>query len=542
MTITARPLRILIFAVLVTLCCGSCDTPTVYIMGGDRDTDSDTDVNSDSPVEADREFVDADIDLDDITDGAPAGPLTLILTNNGPDAAYVKYTRSSAFGLGNGGITVLDANGETMAANPGCTISCDDECSRILCEEQVPAVRQILPGDSMTLTWDGDYYPFEDCETNAGHTATCHRHRHISPGDYCLRFCYSFFLHSDWGMPQRLQEDILNFSRTGEQTCVDIPVSVTEEPQTLRHDFEADLGPNTKEAGYCGQIWTWPLAQPGFVLQGEPYSIPEGSSPVFLMGPRFDEAPPCWRWGEVAGWPQASDNTVQVYGSVFTGQRECPGGSFDKPLHAAIIPPLDAGDWTAYFGSYAMAMNRSHNFTVTPCPSCLECSDGEYSSLREYCIADCGCIDNGAVCDIRAMCMNYCLSSNDCPAGFTCRYSNYTAAAVNACTPLMENFCHGNSDCPKGYICVEDDNGHDHCRREFDTRIVAENHGQGIACGCDDECPGTQSCVRFEDFFTDGFCALICRDNRDCPENWECIGLTQSGIASICMPTNTPGR
>jgi hypothetical protein len=45
-----------------------------------------------------------------------------------------------------------------------------------------------------------------------------------------------------------------------------------------------------------------------------------------------------------------------------------------------------------------------------------------------------------------------------------------------------------------------------------------------------------QSCIKYEFNFTNGFCALTCRDARDCPADWTCLGMTQSGLEAICTP------
>ena len=520
----------------IALCAAGCDNETIHITGGDRDTDDDA---QDSDETSGNDGVD-DAVTDGDTDGnLPAtGGLTITLSNTGSDAAYVTFTGSTKLGAGNGGIEVMKWEAEnTLAVDFGCSVPCEAGCMTIACEAPPEQLRQILPGESMTLTWDGSYYDFEDCEPPLGGIASCFRKRQATAGAYMLHICYSLLMNTrDTGMPERLNGDILDMARMADPVCADVPVQLTENLKTIEHSFAASLGDTKKQAGYCGQIWTWPLAQPGFSMQGEPYYVAEGSSPVFLVKPMFDEEPPCWRWGEVSRRADAATRQAHIIASVFTGMHECPSGPFDKPLHAAIIPPLDAGDWTVMLGAYSYSYRSTHDLTVTACPRCLECPDGEFSPIGAACSADCGCFDAGTVCETFSRCMNYCLSADDCPADYACSFSGYTAAAVNACIPLAEDFCRWDTECPKGHRCIEDDNGFKQCRREMDTRIAKEHYGMGIACGCDAECPGTQSCVRFEDFFTDGFCAIVCRDARDCPENWECMGLTQSGIASICRP------
>jgi|GEM_PF-1750862 len=567
MTFIARPLLILIFAVVAILCCGGCDTPTIYIVGADRDIDIDVDIDtdveidldSDVPVDADPEFVDADIDLDDITDGdinpdgpdGPdtvdipdgvdhegilAGPLTVVLTNTGPDAAYVTYTGSNSLGLDNGGLTLLDRDGNSIPTHPGCTAPCGDECVEIACDQPIPQVRQILPGESMTLEWEGEYYSFESCETDSGGTATCHRQQQAPHGRYSLRFCYSLELRvSDWGMPRRQRDDIIQYASMDDRICINLSLELVRNINYRDYSFAANLDGETKEPGYCGQMWSYSIEQPNMSLQGEPYSIDQGSSPVFLMRPQFDEAPLCYRFGEVMSTVREDDHQVYVHAAVWNGLREC-GGAYEAALHALVLPPLPPGDWTALFGSYATPETLRHDFTVNPCPSCVECPDGEFGSYGDLCSADCGCIDQGAVCGNNISCMNYCLSADDCPPEHGCGHSPYTAAAVHACSPLADNQCQRDDQCLPGHICTADGNGYTRCVRDMDTRIAAGNQGRGIACGCDAECPGMQSCLRFEQFVPDGFCAFICRDNRDCPDNWQCIGMTQSGLASICMP------
>ena len=534
---------------LIVCCAMGCDNEIIHITGTGGDIDAD--VPDGDPVDsdmtdsdvADNDIVDGDdIDGDLITDGdidgetLPAGTLTIMLTNTGTDAAYVKYNQTAKLGAGNGGIAVMKGD-STLVVDSSCTMPCEGGCMQIACDAPPDQLRQIFPGEAMILTWDGGYYTFEDCETPTGGAATCHRKQQVAAGNYTLHFCYSFLMDvSESYLPVRLAGDILDNARVADPICADIDVQIPETAKTVNHVFYASLGIPKKTPGYCGQVWTWPLAQPGIVLQGEPYNVAEGSSPVYLLGAQFDEAPPCWRWGEVNRWVNAATRQANISASVFTGQRECPSGVFDKPLHAAIIPPLEAGDWTVMVGAYSYSYRSTHSLTVTACPICLECPDGEFSAIGGSCSADCGCKDGGSVCETSSLCMNYCLSADDCPAGYACQYSEYTAAAVSACTTLREDLCRWDIECPKGHRCIEDNNSFKQCRREMDTRMVEAQYGQGIACGCDAECPGTQSCVRFEDFFTDGFCAIVCRDARDCPETWECSGLTQSGIASICRP------
>ncbi|MEO1270941.1 MAG: hypothetical protein AAFX99_22870, partial [Myxococcota bacterium] len=137
------------------------------------------------------------------------------------------------------------------------------------------------------------------------------------------------------------------------------------------------------------------------------------------------------------------------------------------------------------------------------------------------------------VCEGR--CAVECRSNRDCPGNWLCE--SFTDGQGARCRLQDQDACRTTSDCPQGQRCIRDGNAFARCLPDLDVRGL-DSEGRGVWCGCDAECPGGQSCVRMEVDLTDGFCALRCRDDRDCPDAWSCLGLTASGLSSICVPSD----
>ena len=61
----------------------------------------------------------------------------------------------------------------------------------------------------------------------------------------------------------------------------------------------------------------------------------------------------------------------------------------------------------------------------------------------------------------------------------------------------------------------------------------------GEDCEIDEDCE-SQRCIRVDAALETGFCSAICTANSDCPEDWACVTLVDSGVDAqqLCVPVD----
>lgn len=495
---------------------------------GDISTDGDQSADGDQPADGD---LSADGDGENDIDGKLPG-IHAELTNRGDQAAYTNriFQEESQRAF-----RILDENHQVLPLRPFCVPQCGEECLEVLCKPSTPEVRQILPGESIEFFWDGLLYEPVGCMTEGYGKLPCYERRAAAAGQYYLQFCFSTLIETDAiSDPQRKPEDIIENVWMADPRCVEYPIELEAGVHQLQADFEASMGEEKKTWRYCGPGWTFSPAPAFEILAGQLNAI-EGNSvviPVQLNEESFSGA--CWRNASMEHYVNESEMEITLHGGIYYSESFCEVSMEDR-IFGHMLGQLKPGTWTAQTQSPITPEADVLVFEVHPCPDCLDCGDMPSAGLNEACTSDCQCIDEAAVCNFN--CQRHCASNSDCPAGTHCRYDDSIAAVTPPkCLPQLENECASHRDCRKGFDCLADDSGWRRCLPDVDTRIIADQYGQGIHCACDVECPGVQSCIRFEFNFTDGFCALRCRNEADCPTDWQCLGLTQSGLQAICIP------
>ncbi|RJO68671.1 MAG: hypothetical protein C4523_07230 [Myxococcales bacterium] len=498
----------------------------------EREVEQEMEAADGDALDGDIDIVDGDHDLSpDGDEEVPPGTLVLRLTNVGSDAAYV--TDNAGSWDGHLGFTLLNAEGQELHLYRGCTIDCSEPCVPIMCEEMPEEVRQILPGSAIEFNWAGEGVEFSTCQSEEYGEVNCNNPSLAPAGNYRLRFCYSTLLDvSPDNLPSR-RGDVLSPARTGETQCQEYPIELTAEGTLYTDTFAATLGQDEKPWAYCGQAWTFtPDWHVEFSYAG---AFREGSSVVLDIQTLAGGTPyPCWRYGGVFGDVQPDSRQITIWGGMFYGQRSCDMWQEEQFVYPVQLPPLPPGEWTANILTMGDWAPSPLTFTVNACPECSECLEGTLAPYGEHCVADCSCADDWAFCSPGRFCQANCLTSLDCGEDLVCGFSMFTEAVQYACSPQSEPECMWDMDCKKGFTCQG--SPVTRCMPDLDTRVLAENHGLGIHCGCDAECPGKQSCVRYEFNFTEGFCALTCHDERECPPGWRCLDMTESGLQAICTP------
>ncbi|RJO65527.1 MAG: hypothetical protein C4523_15865 [Myxococcales bacterium] len=515
----------------------ACDDGTAFRFqkpDGDADSADNFDFDLDPPqTDGDSDSSDSDLsDSDpDGNEGEVDWPILLRMRNAGDQAAYV-HTGGVGWPEENG-FTVLDSAGSTVALSAPCIASCGDPCEPIFCEPAEPQVRQILPGEFIELPWDGMYYRMDSCQNEDFGTVQCAHYEPASEGDYSIRFCWATLLDvmgESW--PERRRGDVLAPAYPDNMECVTSPPMRldAEEHQALDFDFTATLDIR-KPWAYCGQAWSYsPYAPSRFAIEN-----PEGREGRSVVVPIMPEPGGwglgCWRWDGMQQSILADAREVLFRHGSFIGERSCEQ-NIETVAYEHVLPPLDLGEWSLVVDTGAGMTPVETTLTVAACPECLAC-DGPDRDIGGECSGDCDCGD--ALCE--DVCARPCLSNEDCAdTGMHCFWDERSSLPQGRCAPMAESEdeCRYDYDCEKGFLCQTDpDGGVNVCRRTWDMRGIGS--GLGIHCGCDAECPGTQRCVRFQINFTDGFCAVPCRDDRDCGPGWSCLGMTQSGLEAICV-------
>jgi hypothetical protein len=420
------------------------------------------------------------------------------------------------------GISVYDENGEQVIMELPCAARCDS-CQDVACEPPERRVRQLLPGESLTLDWNGAWAMPRSCELD-GRQVGCVEYERPPAGRYEAHFCFSTLLAPDPAGARRRRDDTLVSVDLGPLTCVVKPFELRERGAWVMADLVGD--PVDKAFGYCGQAWEYDRrAVPEF--SGEIPPAAEGGSvavPVSLVRP--DEL--CGEWGWMS-WVER-DRTIALRAGAWLGTRACR-----SDLYVYLLDPLVAGSWRAVITTLIDFMPEPVPFEVEACDGCGQCPEPEVVEIGGTCRGDCACSD-GARC-IGGLCTLYCRSNRDCRPDTLCSAGRVGEPIPSArrCRARQPDECAQNQDCAPGSFCQGDANFSSRCLPDLDKRFLTGEAGRSLHCGCDAECPGAQSCVRFEVNFTQGFCALRCSDQRDCPKNWSCLGETASGLESICV-------
>jgi len=171
-------------ATLIILLC----TPACYAsMEHADDLDVSQDADADSPRDSDADSP----DLPDETPPPPQYSADFIIENASPSGCsscviYLDYTQwyGAMYDL------EMIYNGSALAwSRPGCSESCeyvtDPMMCCIDCAAPIPAVQQLVPGQSVTIHWDGMQFPMDYGFCDCG----CYRQSGVGPGSGQVTIC-----------------------------------------------------------------------------------------------------------------------------------------------------------------------------------------------------------------------------------------------------------------------------------------------------------------------------------------------------------------
>jgi hypothetical protein len=188
---------------------------------------NDADVNTDNPGDPDADPVDMAEDI-------PSVPFTVDFTilNGSPlDCSSCVIYLDDTMG---GGATYdlrMTYNGSGLEWHvPFCTVSCesvtDPAFCCIDCAAPLPAVRQLLPGQSVTVRWDGHQYPIDTDVCDCG----CYRELVVGPGSGSAGICASSS-YTCYGETCTVDAGgvIEMAEQAGEFTCADAAFSLPED-------------------------------------------------------------------------------------------------------------------------------------------------------------------------------------------------------------------------------------------------------------------------------------------------------------------------
>lgn len=451
------------------------------------------------------------------------GVVSFVFNNASEVPIYVSPVYQGEASLLGVTIRALES-GEILALGSACNPDCGS-CEPVPCEAPEDRVRQILPHDGVSFDWDGRYGTNARCETASGIIAGCFEPHRAEVGDrYQIDFCYAQGLDVARAMlPRRLTGDQLNNARLGPVTCLSREFVFGGLGPAVSTSIDVEVeeeGPH--EWGYCGKAWTYERGMGVGSLLREPSGARQGGTTMLPVGSISER---CLARGNMRSQVDHDARAVLVSGGSYIAST-CAG--FVMEEYGLVLDGLEPGAWTLRFHDFP----GEEDFVVAACPECLVCE--EVFPLGSACDGDCEC-EAAAVCT--DSCEVYCLSSRDCPPDTRCETGQEPVSEVGRCVVQSEHECAVDANCPEGSACV-DSGSFRRCEPDMDTRRLesASSPGRGFRCACDAECPGAQSCVQMPTNFTEGFCALRCRDGRDCPEGWACLGETSSGLEAICLP------
>lgn len=491
---------------------GGEDTGDTSPDGPDDATDQDTQSQDTPPF-----------DLGDDTDPPPPGGVTLVMHNVGELPVYLEPLFPDTAYLG---VQILTTQGEVLPLSLGCRTTCD-ECQPIQCEPPEPRVRQLLPGDTLPFDWDGTY--FEETQCTDVEAVACRTRRVAARGEYVARVCWTTTLETQRDRPpdRRRDDDTLAPAWLRDVECGESRFLLGRDRAT--HQLVFSPRAVEKQHGYCGRAWTYDNVRfPSFAggiprpREGETVAIPLGQEEI--------TAQPCHRLGNVGHFVDEGGRYVGLRAGRWLGTRTCA-----PEIVTVEAGPVARGEWNAVIETFG-DLAPSQPFTVESCPACLACPDTPTVDLGGSCSGDCQCRQDAAC--VVGICTRFCRSGLDCRADQICTPGDPDSPGGVAprCRRLDGDQCARADNCDQGQRCATDGNAPARCLPDLDTRLISEAFGRSFHCGCDAECPGVQSCVRFQFNFTQAFCAIRCADSRDCPEDWDCLGETSSGLEAICVP------
>ncbi len=453
-----------------------------------------------------------------VDEGGSGGNVRFVMTNAGDLPVYLAPVLRADSWFG---VSVHDADGRQVVMEIPCAQRCD-ACQEVACEPPERRVRQLLPGESLTLDWNGAWAVESACGV-PGREVRCVEYRRPPVGQYEARFCFSTLLDVGSDVARRRRDDTIAPAQMGPPTCVVKQFDLRERGARVSAELVGE--PVDKEFGYCGQAWEYDRRTvPEFSTEIPPAR--EGSSVAIPVG--LAEPVPCAEWGLMSA--ATRERSVDLRAAIWRGTQTCRAEPY-----VYLLDPLGGGTWTAVLTTLADIMPDPQPFQVDSCTDCEDCEAPESVGLGGVCDGDCACAD-GARC-VAGTCVLFCRSNRDCRPDTQCSPGRVGEPVDGArrCRAGEVDECAQTSECAPGLFCQGDANLPSRCLPDLDKRLLTGGPGSGFHCGCDAECPGAQSCVRFDVNFTRGFCALRCADQRDCPKNWTCLGETSSGLESVCV-------
>lgn len=499
-----------LLAILTLFLAASCDDARYQAAVVDE-TDLGADVADVSDSDEGPDLVDA---------GTPGGPVRFRLRNTGELPVYLSPVFRSDSWLG---ISILDDQGQQLILDVPCAGSCE-VCEAVPCEPPEARVRQLLPGETLTLDWTGTHFIPREC-LRSGRRVACADREFLPKGEYTARVCFSTTLEVVAEEPlRRKRDDTLAPAELGPQTCVDAPLTLGGFGAGLTVELEP--APVQKEFGYCGTSWSYDLLSFASFSGSIPPARAGGSVAIPMV---LRSARPCVQFGRMDALVQ-DDGDVVLLGPAWFGNTTC-----EPDVYVHLLDPLSVGDWRAVIATLLDVAPEPQPFRVEACEAC-GCPEPYTVEIGGACDLDCDCAER-ARC-VAGTCTAFCRSSLDCRGDWICAPPSDGAVVPGArrCRPDLPDQCGQSADCPPGMLCQGHPELPSRCIPDVDTRLIARETGRSFHCGCDAECPGAQSCVRFEPAVSDGFCALRCADDRDCPKTWRCLSQTAQGVEAICVP------
>jgi len=162
---------------------------------------------------------------DDVAAEETQQPFTIDfrIENTDPDVcSSCVYYLDFTYGLVDGyGLEITSGERNILWHPPDCVVACssveDPMYCCIDCDHPIPAVKMLVPGESVSVHWDGSVYEmnYEVCECG------CHTHFTIGPGIGYGRVCAYSHYECMYGMTCAVDENgvIHGAEVRGESTC-----------------------------------------------------------------------------------------------------------------------------------------------------------------------------------------------------------------------------------------------------------------------------------------------------------------------------------